>query len=88
MPKKKMVKPLKTWGRHGYEKLERDERGLVVRTSQHFEATMMGRQRGIPREMVFSGGPECHVYDCDSISDEDRERLEREIGAPFTRRRR
>lgn len=79
----------KTWGYHGSERLVRDERGLIVMTSNHFEAFRAGngssRCKQKAREMVFSGGPECTEYNADTISDEDRERLEREIGAPFAR---
>ena len=79
---------LKTWGRYGYEKLERDSRGLIVRTTNHFEAVMAGKCKdpGSARVMIFSGGPECREYRYDTVSDEDRERLEAELGARFKRR--
>lgn len=68
-------KPI-NWGYHGAEKLNRDSRGLIVKTSNHFEATMACKQRGAAKVMVFSGGPECREYRFDTVSDEDRERLE------------
>lgn len=75
-----------SWGYHGSEKLTRGEHGLTVRTSNHFEAVMAGKQRGAAKVMVFSGGPECREYRFDTVSDEDRLRLEAEIGAKFKER--
>jgi len=37
--------------------------------------------------MIFGGCPECREYHAETISDDDRDRLEREIGAKFSRRK-
>jgi len=36
--------------------------------------------------MIFDGGPECREYHSETISDDDRERLEAEIGSKFARK--
>lgn len=80
-------KPI-NWGYHGAEKINRDSRGLIVKTSNHFQSVIRSRRQRnvVPTELVFSGGPECREYHFDTVSDEDRERLEREIGAKFKER--
>ena len=76
-------KPLKAWGRWGTEKIVRDHRGLVLTTTGAFEGYMESTKKKPARVVIFAGGPPCKEYHHDTISDEDRERLEREIGVKF-----
>ena len=81
----KRRKPLKFWGRYGTEKIVRDHRGLVLTTTGKFEGYMEGTVKKPARTVIFSGGPPCKEYRYDTVSDEDRERLEIELGARFKR---
>lgn len=70
------------WGFHGQDIIERDNGGTILRLSGH-SANVLGVS---PRKKIVFVGPPCRVYTYDTMTEEERERLEAEIGAKFVRR--
>lgn len=70
------------WGFFGHTNFRREGDRLIVGFSRQTAQTL-GVSRGHTKTIT---GPPVRVYSYLTISDEDRDRLEREIGHPFVRR--
>lgn len=80
----------KHWGYHGYSRVPRCGNRIILKISSYIDNNMVGgsritRKKRKKRTIVIECNSLCREYRFDSVSDDDRERLEREIGARFKR---